>query len=97
MQNVLAPYSQERLISELKQRPFFSVSSDSSSSEFVGLADSFFEKDVQYLEADFHFDDPIMYNSTCLRLSNPTEWNALKEIVENLKLKDIDIDKLYQD
>lgn len=80
-----------------KTRQAFRKLSAREQTEFVGLADSFFEKGVQYLEANFDFDDPIMSNSTCLRLSAPMEWNALEELVEKLALKDIDVDKLHQE
>lgn len=30
-------------------------------------------------------------------MSAPIEWNVLEELIEKLKLKDIDVDKLHQD
>lgn len=65
-------------------------------SKFATLADSFFEKAVLYLEANFDFDDPVLSQTSCLGLSGPIKWDAIEGLVNKLAL-DIDEDKLYQD
>lgn len=53
VQNVLAPYSQERLVSELKQTPLFSVGSDASNSDGTKV----YPYTVQY----FHEQEGVKY------------------------------------
>uniref|UniRef100_A0A8C2HMQ0 Uncharacterized protein n=1 Tax=Cyprinus carpio TaxID=7962 RepID=A0A8C2HMQ0_CYPCA len=53
VQNVLAPYSQERLATELKHTPYFSVCSDASNSGSAKL----YPYTVQY----FHEDEGVKY------------------------------------
>lgn len=53
VENVLAPYSQERLVAELKKTPFFSVSSDASNSGSTKV----YPYTVQY----FHEEEGVKY------------------------------------
>lgn len=80
-----------------KTREAFRKLSPREQTEFTGLADRFFERGVKYLEANFYFNDPIIHNPTCLRLSAPMQWNVLEELVKKLQLKGIDGDNPYQD
>uniref|UniRef100_A0A8C1TIM3 Uncharacterized protein n=1 Tax=Cyprinus carpio TaxID=7962 RepID=A0A8C1TIM3_CYPCA len=79
-----------------KTKQAFRKLSARDQTEFATLVDSFFEKAVQYLEANFDFDDPVMSNASCLPLSGLMEWDALERLVNKLALS-IDEDKLYQD
>ena len=63
-------------------------------SKFATLIDCFFEKAILYLEANFDFDDPVLSQTSCLRLSGPMEWDALEGLVNKLAL---DMEDVWSD